>query len=71
MSRIGKKPIVVPAAVEVRVADRSVAVKGKNGELKLTAHPAMKIDFDSQSRTLTVARPNDQRVIAGVNARHE
>ncbi len=61
MSRIGKKPIVVPAGVEVRVAPGSVSVKGKNGELKFAPHPAMKIDFDAASRHLTVSRPNDQR----------
>ena len=62
MSRIGKKPIVVPAGIEVRIADGVVSVKGKNGELKFEPHPAMKIAFDAQSRALTVTRPNDQRL---------
>jgi large subunit ribosomal protein L6 len=61
MSRIGQKPIVVPAGVDVRVADGTVFVKGKHGELRLAAHPAMKVAFDSASRELTVHRPNDQR----------
>jgi large subunit ribosomal protein L6 len=62
MSRIGIKPIVVPAGVEVRMADGNVFVKGKNGELKLAPHPAMKIAFDAPSRQLTVTRPNDLRL---------
>ena len=33
MSRIGKAPIEIPGKVEVKVADRTVAVKGPNGEL--------------------------------------
>ena len=61
MSRIGKKPIVIPSGVEVKIAEGTVSVKGKNGELKLAPHPAMKIAFDAQSRNLTVERPNDQR----------
>jgi large subunit ribosomal protein L6 len=61
MSRIGKKPIVVPAGVEVRIADRAVTVKGKVGELRFSPHPAMKVAFDSASRELTVNRPDDQR----------
>jgi large subunit ribosomal protein L6 len=61
MSRIGRKPIVIPAGVEVRIADGTVSVKGKNGELKFSPHPAMKIAFDAASRELTVGRPNDQR----------
>lgn len=61
MSRIGKKPIVVPAGIEIRIADGVVSVKGKNGELKFAPHPAMKVAFDAQARALTVTRPNDQR----------
>jgi large subunit ribosomal protein L6 len=61
MSRIGRKPIEVPSGVEVRIADGTVAIKGKNGELKLQPHPAMKVAFDATSRHLTVNRPDDQR----------
>src|SRR5579864_4522958 len=61
MSRIGRKPIAVPAGVEVRIADGTVSVKGKNGELKLVPHPAMKVAFDGPSRMLTISRPNDER----------
>ena len=34
MSRIGKKPIPVPAGVEVTINGNDVAVKGPKGELK-------------------------------------
>ncbi len=61
MSRIGRKPIVIPSGVEVRIADGTVAIKGKNGELKLQPHPAMKVTFDAPSKQLTVSRPDDQR----------
>jgi large subunit ribosomal protein L6 len=61
MSRIGRKPIVVPPGVEVRIAEGTVSVKGKNGELRFTPHPAMTIAFDAAGRQLTVSRPNDQR----------
>lgn len=33
MSRIGKKPVVIPAGVEVKLADGVVTVKGPKGEL--------------------------------------
>jgi large subunit ribosomal protein L6 len=61
MSRIGRKPIVIPNGVEVKIANGTVSVKGKNGELKFSPHSAMKVAFDSGSRQLTVTRPNDQR----------
>lgn len=34
MSRIGKKPIVVPSGVNIAVSNDSIAVKGPKGELK-------------------------------------
>ncbi|MDB5387420.1 MAG: ribosomal protein [Planctomycetaceae bacterium] len=61
MSRIGKKPIAVPADVDVKIAGGEVAVKGKNGELKLAFHPNMQVGFDGASRQITVQRPNDER----------
>ncbi len=50
MSRIGRKPIVVPSGVEIKIADGTVSVKGKNGELKFAPHSAMKIAFDAAKR---------------------
>jgi large subunit ribosomal protein L6 len=61
MSRIGRKPIVVPSGVEIKIADGTISVKGKNGELKFAPHPAMKVSFDGSARQLAIARPNDQR----------
>jgi len=62
MSRIGKKPIAVPADVDVKVNAGEVTVKGKNGELKLAYHPNMSVGFDPVSREITVQRPNDERL---------
>jgi len=61
MSRIGKKPVVVPAGVTVQVAGSKVTVKGKHGELTLNCHPRMKVAFDSAARQLQVERPADDR----------
>lgn len=61
MSRVGKKPISVADGVEVAVKDGVVKVKGKNGELSLCYHPNMEVVYDTDARTITVTRPNDQR----------
>jgi large subunit ribosomal protein L6 len=37
MSRIGKKPVVIPAGVTARLDGQSIAVKGAKGELTFTA----------------------------------
>ncbi len=40
MSRIGRKPIAVPAGVDVSIAD-GVTVKGAKGTLTQKVHPNM------------------------------
>ena len=39
MSRIGLKPITIPAGVDVNVNGTTVTVKGPNGTLSMDAHP--------------------------------
>jgi large subunit ribosomal protein L6 len=59
MSRIGRKPVPVPAGVSVKIDGASVAVTGPRGELTRTFHPDMAIRLDDGS--LSVSRPSDQR----------
>lgn len=61
MSRIGKKPIPVPADVNVVIKDGVATVKGKQGELRLTIHPGVSVAFDAPSREVRVSRPDDRR----------
>lgn len=59
MSRIGKKPVVIPSGVTISVnADNIVTVKGPKGELKETVDRDIKIEVkDGQ---VEIARPTDQ-----------
>jgi len=59
VSRIGKKPITIPAGVEVKVDNNVVTVKGPKGELSRTIDKNMKITLDNG--TLTVERPDDEK----------
>jgi large subunit ribosomal protein L6 len=61
MSRIGKKPIAIPAGVDVKVNNGEIVIKGKNGELKLDYHPNMKVEFDANAKSINVTRPDDER----------
>ena len=59
MSRIGKKPVVLPAGVTVTVgADNLLTVKGPKGELKQAIDREMKIEV--KDGELEVGRPTDQ-----------
>ena len=60
MSRIGIKPISVPAGVEVTVADGNVVtVKGPKGTLTKEFKPSMSIAVDGGF--VTVTRPDDEK----------
>ena len=59
MSRIGKKPVVIPANVTVSVAEGNVVtVKGPKGELTNTFNADMMINVEGN--VLTVSRPTDE-----------
>ena len=59
MSRIGKKPVIVPANVTVNVAEGNViTVKGPLGELTHTFHADMIIAVEGN--VLSVSRPTDE-----------
>jgi large subunit ribosomal protein L6 len=61
MSRIGKKPLPVPANVKVGIADRTVTVEGPLGKLEFAFRPEIGVNFDDQQRLVVVTRANDQR----------
>ena len=58
MSRIGSKPIEIPAGVTVDVAPGRVTVNGPKGELSQELSRDMEIKLDDG--VLTVARPTDR-----------
>ncbi len=59
MSRVGKKPIVVPSGVEVKIEGSRVRVKGSKGELEREFDSHMKIE--AQDGQIVVTRPDDKR----------
>jgi|SRR5690554_6857021 large subunit ribosomal protein L6 len=60
MSRVGNKPIEVPANVTVTVADdNTVTVKGPKGELTRQLNSEMKIV--QEGNIITVVRPSDSK----------
>lgn len=60
MSRIGKKPIVIPAGVEVKLDDANVmTVKGGKTTLTAMLHKDMKVNVNGAE--ITVERPSDDK----------
>ena len=60
MSRIGKKPIEIPAGVDVQIDGTLITVKGPKGTLSRNVHPNMIVEKDGN--TITVSRPNDDKM---------
>ena len=59
MSRIGKKPVIIPANVTVNVAEGNVVtVKGPKGTLTREFHHDMILNLEGN--VLTVSRPSDE-----------
>lgn len=59
MSRIGRKPINIPAGVEVTVNGSEVTVKGPKGTLDQTFNPKMAIAVEGSE--ILVTRPDDEK----------
>ena len=60
MSRIGNKPIAVPAGVEVKVEGQHVTVKGPKGTLERDINPEITVKLEEG--TLTFARSSEERL---------
>lgn len=59
MSRIGRKPITIPAGVEVKVDGHVVTVKGAKGTLTQKIHPHMTVSVEGGE--VLVTRPDDEK----------
>jgi len=55
MSRIAKKPITLPSGIEVKIAGKSVNVKGPKGNLNMDLHETVSIAQDGSELNLTPA----------------
>ena len=58
MSRIGNKPITVPAGVEVKLEDKHLTVKGPKGTLERDIHENISVSIEGE--VINVTRPNDE-----------
>lgn len=58
MSRIGKKPVVIPSGVTVDLKGQLLKIKGSKGELTLDVHPKVQINQTDSEITVSVAHPD-------------
>ena len=65
MSRIGRKPISLPAGVKVRVADGAVVAEGPKGKVSQAIVPG--VGVEANDNQLLITRSDDER---NTRARH-
>ena len=58
MSRVGKKPVPVPAGVTAKVEGQLVAVKGAKGELKFTVPEQVGVKLEGGAVSVTPLSPD-------------
>lgn len=56
MSRVGKKPILIPDKITVSYVDGNIAVQGEKGSLEITIHPAVDIKIEDNTIEVIVKR---------------
>ncbi len=62
MSRIGRKPVAVPAGVKIAVDGRVVSAEGPKGKLQWEFRPEISVEHDTAAKSLTVSRQSDERL---------
>jgi large subunit ribosomal protein L6 len=61
MSRIGRKPVPVPANVKVAVAGSTIDVEGPKGKLSYKHREEIGVAYDEAGKQLLITRSDDER----------
>jgi large subunit ribosomal protein L6 len=67
MSRIGKQPVAIPAAVKVDVQGSTLRVEGPKGKLQETFRREVGIRFDGDKKALVITREGDDRQVRALH----
>jgi large subunit ribosomal protein L6 len=62
MSRIGRKPVAVPANVKISIVDQTIQIEGPKGKLSFSHRPEIALEFDDSTRQVEVSRRDDERL---------
>jgi large subunit ribosomal protein L6 len=62
MSRIGKKPVPIPAGVKVSVSGRTINVEGPKGKLAWSFRPEVSVEVDAAAKLVKVTRKDDEQL---------
>ncbi|MCL5666840.1 MAG: 50S ribosomal protein L6 [Patescibacteria group bacterium] len=61
MSRIGKKPVVIPSGVKAEMKDATLAVSGPKGNLTLAVHPKVRVSVSDKEILVDVDKKENKK----------
>jgi len=61
MSRVGKKPVIIPSGVTIEHKESTLTVKGPKGILQLEIHPKVEIVITDNELTVSVAKQDNKK----------
>ncbi|MDR0521662.1 MAG: 50S ribosomal protein L6 [Planctomycetaceae bacterium] len=67
MSRIGKKPVIIPAGVKVVVEKQYFTAEGPLGKLTQWFSPNVRVNVDAAANSVVVSRANESRDAAAMH----
>ena len=66
MSRIGKKPVKLPAGVKASVKDQTISVEGKLGKLDFTFRDEVTVKVDDAAKEVSVSSAVESRLASAL-----
>ena len=60
MSRIGRKPVVIPSGVKVEQSGQHIKVSGPLGALGIDCAPSIQVKVDNSTSTVVLENKNPQ-----------
>jgi large subunit ribosomal protein L6 len=61
MSRVGKKPVIIPSGVKVEKKDMTLQATGPKGTLTVLLHPKVMVTVSEQEILVDIARKEDKK----------
>ena len=61
MSRVGKKPVIIPSGVKVEKKDLTLSVTGPKGTLSIEIHPKVMVNITDKEVNIDVAGKDNKR----------
>jgi len=61
MSRVGKKPVVIPSGVKAEKKDMTLTITGPKGSLSVELHPKIMLQLSPEEIIVDVARKEDKK----------